>query len=355
MKKFFRFAVRQVGPHIRSATATGLFRTGTLDRKLQSAMKDRVLILMYHRVLPAHRIQDSPSHPGIIVSTDTFEMHMRCVRERFRVLAPEEFAASMEGQHTPPGMSCLVTFDDGWQDNLEFALPILQKYEIRPIIFLAAGFIGTKKRFWQESMTGTILAARLACGGDPNLRARIESDPGLDGIPALLADGDGTARDAISRFVPTFKSRPRNEIDQWVHRLESHIPTDPVAKNRRRHFLDWAEIDLLKNEGVVFGSHGLDHRILTHEETDTRHEIQESGRILQEKLGRPVEYFSYPNGNCNDRIASQVREAGYRLAFSTRRGHIGAGDDRFLLKRNNIYDGGAHTLPMFLARILGIW
>ena len=90
-------------------------------------MRDRCLVLMYHRVLPADRIPESPSHPGIIVSTETFEMHLECVRKRFRALSPEAFATCMESGDELPGMSCLVTFDDGWRDNLEFALPILEK------------------------------------------------------------------------------------------------------------------------------------------------------------------------------------------------------------------------------------
>ncbi len=355
MKNYIRSTVRRLGPYIRSGTASLLYRSGVTTWKLRAAMQDRALVLMYHRVLPTQRIPNSPSHPGIIVSTATFEMHMRAVRERFQVLTPEQFAGCIEERLPFPPMSCMVTFDDGWQDNLEHALPILQKYDIRPLIFLAAGFVGTDRRFWQESMTGAILDARLACRADPGLHTRIEADPELAGIAPLLAGADGPARDAVSRFVPAWKSQPRTAIDAWVRRLESHLPDAAEPEGRRRHFLNWEEVQTMQKAGVVFGSHGLDHRILTLGDTDARHEIGESGRLIQERLGRPVEFFSYPNGNCDEAIASLVREAGYRLAFSTRRGHVGAGDDRFLLKRNNIYDGGARTLPMFLARILGIW
>ncbi len=355
MNNRLQSAVRRLGPFVRSGTATALYRSGVLSRKLRTALEGRALVLMYHRVLPENRIPDSPSHPGIIVSTGAFEMQMRCVRDRFHPITPEEFTTCIEmGQSFPP-LSCLVTFDDGWADNREFALPILQQYGIRPLIFLATGFVGTDRRFWQESMTEAILGARRASRNNPGLRSRIEADPALAGAAALLNEDDGTARDEISRFVPAWKNRSRKEIDTWVQRLESHLQEDKAPDGRRRHFLSWAEVEDMRSHGVVFGSHGLDHRILTHQETDAKHEIVEAGRLLAQRLGSAPEYFSYPNGNCNQEIAGLVRDEGYRVAFTTRRGHIAPGDDRFILKRNNIYDGGARTLPMFLARILGIW
>ena len=87
---------------------------------------------------------------------------------------------------------------------------------------------------------------------------------------------------------------------------------------RFRH-LDWAHIREMARDGIWFGSHGVNHTFLTRQSDRTaRYEIEASKKSLEDGLGCPVHFFSYPYGNYDDRIMNFVQEAGYKAAFSLR-------------------------------------
>lgn len=80
----------------------------------------------------------------------------------------------------------------------------------------------------------------------------------------------------------------------------------------------WEELKEMVESGLVtVASHTVNHRNfgdLTPAEIDR--ELQESKKILEEKLGRPVNYFTYPEGTYTEPVKEQVRNAGYRAALS---------------------------------------
>ena len=48
--------------------------------------------------------------------------------------------------------TCFVTFDDGWHDTHSEAWPILKRYDMPAVVFLATRFIGSSETFWQERL-----------------------------------------------------------------------------------------------------------------------------------------------------------------------------------------------------------
>lgn len=87
---------------------------------------------------------------------------------------------------------------------------------------------------------------------------------------------------------------------------------------RFRH-LSWAQIKEMAHGGVWFGSHGVNHAFLTKQsDSAARYEIEASKKELEDKLGTPIHFFSYPYGDYDDRIMNFVQEAGYKAAFSSR-------------------------------------
>jgi len=82
--------------------------------------------------------------------------------------------------------------------------------------------------------------------------------------------------------------------------------------------LDWGQIRELKKLGVRIGSHSLSHADLTKlGDRELERETRESKKILEEKIGEPVEGFSYPYGYFNERVIDAVKDAGYRWAMTT--------------------------------------
>lgn len=90
--------------------------------------------------------------------------------------------------------------------------------------------------------------------------------------------------------------------------------------------LNWAHIREMADSGIWFGSHGVNHAFLTRQsDSVARYEIEASKNCLEDGLGRPIHFFSYPYGNYDDRIMNLAREAGYKAAFSLRPEFLKAG------------------------------
>ncbi len=97
------------------------------------------------RVLTYHRV--NPSHPGdrLTVSPAAFEAQMEILASEHRVVglasALEELSA--DGQERAPAFA--VTFDDGYRDNYQYALPVLERYRIPATFFLVSANLGSPR------------------------------------------------------------------------------------------------------------------------------------------------------------------------------------------------------------------
>jgi hypothetical protein len=70
-----------------------LYASGLLSLWKRAALRNRAVVLMYHRVLSDDARSASASHPGIVVRRQTFERQLRVITRHFRVLTPAEFEA----------------------------------------------------------------------------------------------------------------------------------------------------------------------------------------------------------------------------------------------------------------------
>ena len=104
-------------------------------------------------------------------------------------------------------------------------------------------------------------------------------------------------------------------------------------------YLNWGEIKEMERERVVIGSHTLSHVYLPGvSPQEHRHQIFESKKILEEKLGHPVDYIAYPSGGFNEEIKTIVKAAGYKGACTTNRGYHRLNEDIYELKRIRLSD-----------------
>jgi peptidoglycan/xylan/chitin deacetylase (PgdA/CDA1 family) len=102
----------------------------------------------------------------------------------------------------------------------------------------------------------------------------------------------------------------------------------------RKRLMAWDRIRELSAHNIFFGSHTRTHPFLTRIGNDrAREEIYRSKKTIEEQAGSSVEAFCYPYGDCNDTVKNIVREAGYKVAVTTNRGSVHAGDDPLVLRR----------------------
>jgi peptidoglycan/xylan/chitin deacetylase (PgdA/CDA1 family) len=355
MSTQFLNGLSKVKPALRGIAAQGLHHSGILSAVLRHRLRDRAVVLMYHRVLPEQEIRRCPSHPGIVVSTEEFDRQMVCLRHMFQPLSPEYFLETLEARRPFPSMSCLVTFDDGWQDNRVYAQQILEAHGIPALIFLPTGYIGTSRQFWRESLVEMIHAARRLFQDDPMFRKHVLSEESLAALRPCLSGTRDSSRKSVDRLTSMLKRKTRKEIDVFLEKLSTGPLRSAAAELSSRDFLDWEAVREMSGHGIRFGSHGVNHRILTGADTDIEYELGQSRRILAERLGEEVPMVAYPNGDYSPAVVKGARNAGYRAAFTTAGGYVSRESDPLALPRFNIHQGVSTSLPMFLSRLAGLW
>lgn len=125
---------------------------------------------------------------------------------------------------------------------------------------------------------------------------------------------------------------------------------DEGIEGGAKALLTWAELITLDKQGFRVEAHSVSHADLAGVSREVAEvEIAESRRILEEKLKRPVQLFAYPYGHYNSQVEGQVARAGYRAAFSVKRGLNTLRTPRFALNRVTI--SGDDNILMFALKV----
>lgn len=311
--------------------------------------KNSLVILTYHRVLPKDHPDRLVEQPGMYVSPQTLAMHLRVLEQHFEVIDLSEWLDRREKGKALPPRACSITFDDGWRDNHQFALPVLKAADVPATIFLVADFIGSDYEFWPNRLT-RLLRGRGTQAGLSNEIGRMLAHLGIDlgsaEIPLSL--------DEIDRVIGACKAVPDDHMNQMLAGC-NHLGTDEGI-DHRRHLLDLVEIAEMSSTGRIrFGSHSRRHlRLLEQLPPDKLHEeIVQSRVILRRLTGREVDVFCYPNGDYSSAALRLVRSQ-YRAAVTTKLGWNYAETDACLLKRVSLHDDISSDEASFLARVGGL-
>lgn len=128
----------------------------------------------------------------------------------------------------------------------------------------------------------------------------------IDHRPVVVTFDDGLA-DNYTHAFPVLKEFG---VTAYFFILGSKVGTEG--------YMTWKQIIELKESGMVIGSHGMKHRILTRlGEEELDYELRTSKTILEYNLKASVDYFSVPRGFCNKRIVDKARDVGYRAVFTS--------------------------------------
>jgi peptidoglycan/xylan/chitin deacetylase (PgdA/CDA1 family) len=262
--------------------------------------RDRLTVLAYHRVADPHE----PGFTGFIGNVsaipDAFASQMAWVARNGNPVALADVVRALDGDRLPE-RPVLVTFDDGYLDNLDIASPILRERSIPAVIFLATDHVGTGSGFWWDRVAIALTAAErrpehlpvigAVEWGNPHRVARVW-------IEAAKRIGDDAKRDAIA------------ELEAM---LGGTRPQPPAT-------LDWDQVRVMQASGVSFGAHTRTHPVLTSLAPDAAaREIIESLDRVAAETGTEVVSFAYPNGlagDFDDGHTQVLGAAGVRIAFT---------------------------------------
>jgi peptidoglycan/xylan/chitin deacetylase (PgdA/CDA1 family) len=294
--------------------------------------RGRLSILIYHRVLPG--TQDVNNWDPI---ADEFEAQMRLLRAYFAPLPLSEAIERLQKSSLPKRAIC-VTFDDGYADNAEVALPILKRCRVPATFFIATGYLNGG-RMWNDSVVDSICALPSP---DVDLRTL-----DLEVFPiSTIAQKRTTIIEILRlwKYLPSSERQARSDALAQMAQLPRHA----------RLMMRDDQLRELRAAGMEIGAHTVTHPILAQlGDAEARREVTEAGRALGELLREPVRLFAYPNG-CPGRDygpvhVRMVRDAGYCAAVSTARGVATAGADVYQLPRFTPWD---RSTGKFAARLI---
>jgi peptidoglycan/xylan/chitin deacetylase (PgdA/CDA1 family) len=275
-----------------------------------------VHIFQYHRVNADH----DPFLGGLAV--EVFRAQMQYLASVFPIVSLDQVA---QGTIPEQYQYCAaVTFDDGYRDNFVSAFPILKQLGVPATIFLATGYIDSGQLPWYDQVR---LAFKLT------VRPYFYVDrcgPGGD----LKVPSSRLA--LMERTLGWLRGMPESSRRSALDAVFRGLGVAPDL-NLPNEMLRWEDIRQMSKHNISFGSHTVNHPVLSQIPVSAlKPEIEGSKRTIEKRLQQPVDHFAYPFGQAadfNGDAKRVVQEAGFKTAVTTIWGLNEPGDDPLLLKR----------------------
>jgi peptidoglycan/xylan/chitin deacetylase (PgdA/CDA1 family) len=272
----------------------------------------RPLVLGYHRVVEDFATAAKTDMSSMLISAAMFERHLDLVARRFRFVGLDEVGDAVRNGIPFDEPVAAVTFDDGYQDVFDNAVPILKRKGIPAAVFVVTDLVG--RTAWQaHDKLYHLVEKAFKEWGDPRPRLHgVLSDLGLPAAQ-ILADRNATRTPllTVSALLPNLS---RVDTGRVMSRLEWLVGNGFVHVPRT---MSWAVLKQMLADGFTVGSHTRTHVSLPMESFDSaEQELAESKRVLERNLAMRIDHFAYPGGQFTPRVVDVLEQCGYRYAYT---------------------------------------
>ena len=278
------------------------YRSGVLTRQHRKQNARRLTVAMFHRVLARDDPRWAESDPEWTVSDELFADCLDFFSEHYSIVSLDDVARGVDAL---PDCPLLITFDDGWADNAEYALPLLQARNLPALCFVVSDVVDAQRTFWQEEVVAACRAGRLTPSECDALWYELGGEP--------LTAGAWASAAGVRKLIGKLSALPDAQREEFLRTREAKL----AATSGETPMVDEMQLAKLANGGVAIGSHGKTHRPLTTVNGDLNLELASSKSALEARLARPVESLSYPHGRYDADIVRATRDAGYRFIFTS--------------------------------------
>ncbi len=290
---------------VRSGLAGACRALGIVVRAENRARR-RLVVLCYHRILPLQE-KSTYLNPDLAVTPEGFKAQCEVLAAHYDVRPLCEAADMLRSGPSGKRPLAAITFDDGYRDNFEHAVPVLDGLGLKATFFVVSGLIGSTESPWYDRLGRAV--ARLIRSG--------RLDEGLARAGRLL---DGATERSSGGVVQAAKRLAPEARKSLVAQMESLAGVDD-AEREVDLIMGWQELTQLARAGHEIGSHTVSHEILPAlDDQVVEREIRESKESLERKLGVTVRSFCYPNGDFDQRCLRVLEASGYSYACTTRPG-----------------------------------
>jgi peptidoglycan/xylan/chitin deacetylase (PgdA/CDA1 family) len=245
-----------------------------------------------------------------MVPIDDFRQQMHFLQEQFDVLPLDEAVSRCRDRRVQRPIVA-ITFDDGYQNNHDMALPVLEKLGLPATIYLATGFLDTDTTIWTGLLHHAFTVTRLQ---------RLEWRGRQWELDSLSARAT-----CLREIKAGIKSQPQAPLFATVAELTQALTDgDRIALDASSPYrmLGAASLQrLAKSDCIQLGAHTHQHFVLSRIERELqRSEIRISKQAVESLTSKPCRSFAYPNGrpeDFNDDTLAILEDCGFEFAVTT--------------------------------------
>jgi len=245
-----------------------------------------------------------------IFDIDVFEKQIEYLINHYEVISIEEFEKRFLN-NTFTKREIVLTFDDGYANNLYIVEPILNKFNLPFTVFVSTEHI-TTGQFFPTSVNRIIIkGAGLKNVSIPsqNINFSLETQKDIN-----------LAINTISNLLKTL---PLEQVREITNDLINNVSKDKWLELQKIYKsvrpMNWDEvIELSNRKNVTIGSHCMWHICChsNHPKEVVKQQIELSKVQIEEKLNKECKYFAYPNGDFTN-YSNKILENNYSMGFST--------------------------------------
>jgi peptidoglycan/xylan/chitin deacetylase (PgdA/CDA1 family) len=240
----------------------------------------------------------------------------------------EDLVAS--GNYKTKKKIATILFDDGYKDNIEYAAPILKKYNCKASFYIVTNCIENNALTWTHVLEHSFQHTKVS---DINFQFSFLPES----LKVISLPTQAERINYINRLKPfakTISHEQRNELLMAVKEKLTDVQLPALM-------MDWNDILELKKAGHYIGSHTVNHHMLgTMSDVDEiSYELAASGNTIKEKLGYFPVSISYPVGSYNKTTIELCKKAGYTMGLAVKQTTFDPQkDDIFEISRIELYN-----------------
>ncbi len=295
-------------------------------------------------VLGYHRVADTQWDPlGLAVSIRDFSEQLDVLASKLTIVSLPELVRRQHAGRNVDGLVA-ITFDDGYRDYLQNALPLLSRVDAQATVFIATG--STDRAFWWEQVVEVLTPGE---GAVESLRVRF--GPGSQEILYRGLSLAAIRQQAVCDLCHRLRDADKVTIADVLAQLRRQAPSARRPESGGMPLASGELKRLAASDAADIGAHTVDHGclgVLDHE--TQRYQIEKSRDDLQELTGRPVVSFSYPNGSLSRVTPKLVADCGFQQACTSAEGSFGRRGDPFRIPRLWPPGGPAAEFEQWLSR-----
>lgn len=244
-------------------------------------------------ILCLHRVSDEPDPAWPPIRVDVFEELLRYLVDHFDVLSLRQLRERPPNAERP---AVVITFDDGYSDFLENAVPILMRYGLPSVHNVVVDCAETGVPIWTQRLNH-IQNCLTQSGKRTTLKIVGES---------YEFSGDSRAAREVSARMMRLGREDRAGLLSEMEQEHQVVPL-------KVRMMSWDDLRACARLNVEIGSHTMTHDFLPGAPVkDLRFELRRSREVLEQQLGRSVETLAFPNGMFDDSVVRESQDAGYK-------------------------------------------